>query len=367
MANLVDLLENFWILKDRDRELYYEYKNLDKASRDFIREKLGYNLVINQNLVKLEKTPENPSGWMGIKAFSDPQDYVLLCLFLGFLEDKAKEEQFLLSHVTEYLQINHPGGDLDWTYYQNRKSLVRVMNFMKDLGVIKIDDGNQEMFSENYETEVLYENTGISRYFIRSIAKDYTNFKDYSEVMNSEWMGGDDEKGIIKRMRAYRALFMEPAFYGDNIALFTYIKNFRNVIQKDIGDYIDGELHLYKSCAYVVVDDNRFRNCYPEDKNICDISLLFIKELLSEFSEIKNNDTIEISHKEFEHVLSLCVEKYKTYWNKEYREKSFEKLKGELMGYMSESGMLKIGTSCTIMPLAIRFSGEYPEDSALEE
>lgn len=367
MANIANLLENFWILKDKDRELYYEYKNMDKSTRDFIREKLGYNLVINQHLVKLEKTPENPSSWMGINAFSDPMDYTFLCLLLGFLEDKTREEQFLLSHVTEYLQANYPDGDLEWTYFQNRKSLIRVMSFMKDMGIIKIDDGNQDMFSENYETEVLYENTGISRYFIRSIAKDYTSFGDYREVMDSEWIAGDDEKGIIKRMRVYRALFLEPAFYGDNIALFTYIKNFRNVIQKDLEEYIGGELHLYKNCAYTVVDDNRFKNSFPEDKNICDIFLLFMKELLIEFSDIKSNDTMEVSHEDFKKILKLCMEKYKAYWNKEYRERSIEKLKYELMDYMAETGMLRLSERCIIMPLALRFTGDYPADLVLEE
>lgn len=367
MANIVDLLENFWIIKERDRELYYEYKNMDKAAKDFIREKLGYNLVINQHLVKLEKVPESPSEWMGIDAFSEPMDYVLLCLLLSFLEDKNREEQFLLSHITEYMQINYPEGDLDWTCYTNRKSLIRVLNFANEIGIIKIDDGNQDMFSENYQTEVLYESTGISRYFIRNLTKDITNLDNCNDILNAEWLSGDEDKGIIRRMRVYRSLFTEPVVYGNNDAFFTYIKNFRNNIQNDIEQYIGGELHIYKNCAYVVVDDNRFKNSFPEDKNICDIALLFIKELLMDFSDIKNDDTMEIKDSQFDKILAECIEKYKNFWTKEYREKSFEKLKAELTAYMIENYLIEYDGKFRIMPLALRFTGDYPEDLALEE
>lgn len=85
---------------------------------------------------------------------------------LSFLEDKGPEDQFVLSNITEYIEAQYDGPDkVDWTLFQHRKSLVRVLNFAVDIGIIKIDDGDHERFSESEDTEVLYENTGISRYF----------------------------------------------------------------------------------------------------------------------------------------------------------------------------------------------------------
>ena len=100
------LLERFWILKDREKDLYYKTKEgLETAAR-FAREYPGWRLINNERILKLEKVPAHAEPFMGITDFSDRQDYALFCALLIFLEDLEDTEAFLLSElVTEEWNI----------------------------------------------------------------------------------------------------------------------------------------------------------------------------------------------------------------------------------------------------------------------
>ena len=70
------LLENYIILKEKDRELYYDIiDNVDKY-REFINDNLSYNLIIKEDFIKLEKIPSIPKNWMGIKSFNNKKEYI---------------------------------------------------------------------------------------------------------------------------------------------------------------------------------------------------------------------------------------------------------------------------------------------------
>ena len=111
------LLNRRWILKSRDRELYYQVKEklASGEEKKFLREKLGYQVIVNPYLIKVEKMPAVPENWMGILDFKEPVEYVFFCLVLMFLEEKEAEEQFVLSELTEYVQSQYEGEQIDWT------------------------------------------------------------------------------------------------------------------------------------------------------------------------------------------------------------------------------------------------------------
>ena len=51
MNTLETLLDRRWILKSRDRDLYYQVKDDLGGLRKFVTEKLGYPLIVNPYLV----------------------------------------------------------------------------------------------------------------------------------------------------------------------------------------------------------------------------------------------------------------------------------------------------------------------------
>ena len=51
MNELRTLLENFWICKDTDKDLYYKVKRDIPNFQKFIREQLGWKLIHTENLL----------------------------------------------------------------------------------------------------------------------------------------------------------------------------------------------------------------------------------------------------------------------------------------------------------------------------
>ena len=113
MNTLEILLDRRWILKSRDRELYYRIKDELGTVKKFLTEKLGYQVIVNQYLIKAEKLPASPENWMGIMEFTDKIEYVFFCMTLMFLEEKEAQEQFVLSELTEFIQGQYKEEQID--------------------------------------------------------------------------------------------------------------------------------------------------------------------------------------------------------------------------------------------------------------
>src|SRR5690606_33266034 len=113
----------------------------------YISDKFGFDLIIHQHFIKLEKIPVEPKAWMGIQSFSEPMDYAIFCSALAFTEQRSVDEQFLLSDLVESVQETYQGEfPLDWTNYQHRRSLVRALKEVVRLKLIKTIDGSLELF-----------------------------------------------------------------------------------------------------------------------------------------------------------------------------------------------------------------------------
>ena len=75
--------------------------------QSFIYDNLAYDIIIKDDFIKLEKIPGIPEEWMGINEFTEIKEYIFFILLITFLEDKNKEEQFILSSITEYIEHNY--------------------------------------------------------------------------------------------------------------------------------------------------------------------------------------------------------------------------------------------------------------------
>ena len=57
MNVLETLLNRRWILKSRDRELYYQVRDELDSVKKFLTEKVGYQVIVNPYLIRVEKIP----------------------------------------------------------------------------------------------------------------------------------------------------------------------------------------------------------------------------------------------------------------------------------------------------------------------
>jgi len=372
MKNLDILLENYWIIKENNKKAYYELKDSIIKLKPILSDKLGYQTIITPQLIKLEKVPGKSESWMGIETFEDKMEYSFLCLVLMFLEDKGKEEQFILSKLTEFIEGVFKGDEkIDWTLYRHRRYLIKVLRFVIDMGMIKVDDGDEKNFANEYEAEVLYENTGISKYFARNFVGNMMEYNTLEDFENDEWIDMDKDRGRIRRNRVYRRIIMSPSVYNEGVedADYAYIKNYRNMIQEDIEKYLESEVHIHKNGAFLVLSDGRnYKRVFPENRAISDIVLQvnrIIVEKLNEGKLIKlENDIITMSKQSFENLIEDAKEKNILGWSKEYREMRFEKLFNNILEYMENFNMIekdKNSNEIRVMPLVGKIIGKYPK------
>lgn len=57
MYEFRSLLARFWITKAEDKKLYYTLKRTQPEYKRFLNEQLGWNLIVNESVIKLEKVP----------------------------------------------------------------------------------------------------------------------------------------------------------------------------------------------------------------------------------------------------------------------------------------------------------------------
>src|SRR5699024_1017382 len=99
------------------------------------------------------------------------------------------EEQFVLSELTEYIQGQYREEQVDWTVYSFRRHLIKVLKYCVSCGILNVDDGNEESFARDDSSEVLYENTGVSRYFMKNFTQDIMGFSSPEDFQKEEWIG----------------------------------------------------------------------------------------------------------------------------------------------------------------------------------
>lgn len=334
MNEVRTLFENFWICKDSDKETYYRVKRDIPNFQKFIREQLGWKLVHTESLLKLEKIPAHAESFMGIEEFTDLKDYCILCVLLMYLEDKAEGEQFLLSELIDYVETQlKTYMEVDWTSFTQRKSLVRVLQFMEKLQMLRVYEGKSEGFSVQAGQEVLYENTGYSKYFATSFPVDISGYTSWEDFEKSDFEEFEESRGTARINRVYRQLAVCPALYWD---------------KNDDADDCYGAVH-------------------PRDAMLPEVVLLVCAEIQKgmEAGKIQKteNECIVMENTVFTDLLQSCREKWRKGWSKEYREMDEKKFIDTVYLYMSHWMLLKKeGTNVILFPATGRQTGYYPGD-----
>ena len=372
MNVLEELMNQRWISKRKEREKYYRVKDEVGNIREFIREKLGYRLIDNGMLLKLEKIPGEALPWMGIDEFSDKKEYAFFCLILMFLEDKEVEEQFVLSQLTEYIAAQYPGEGIEWTVYDNRRKLIRVMKYAMKQGMFLNNDGSEEDFAVELETEALYENTGLSKYFTRNFTRDISEYTIVEDFFHSEWMDMDEDRGLVRRQRVYRKLLLTPGVYKEKEKDedFAYIKNYRSSIEHDLESVLDCTLQVHKTSAYVLVGENgNLGKVFPGNNSISDAILLVFYMIQRKVKEgkltLEVDETILLSEMEMRELIIECKKKFGAGFAKKNREDTSEQEFADvILDELEQLDMIRrddVTKDVVIMPIAGKISGMYPQ------
>lgn len=241
-----------------------------------------------------------------------------------------------------------------------------------------------EQFRFREETEVLYDVSVVSRYFMRPYPKDLSEFRTMRELLAASWVetevgadpgvdlgvgagadscaeagtpggvetgdsartGDNRESTTSRRHRIYRQLFLCPVLYGNGSSGspdpdIVYLRNYRNRIQEDIEAHTDFRLELYRNCAMLVLPERKMRyTTYPDVKGISDISLQFaaiVREALTAGEvEMQPDGTIRLTRVDFEHFVSVCKSRYGLGWGVQHRRARLPEVASELNAFLVE-------------------------------
>lgn len=364
-----ELMNHRWIVKSEDREKYYRVLDAEGTIRDFVTEKLGYRLIVNGSLVKLEKIPGEAQAWMGIQEFREPKEYAVFCCILMFLEDKEPEEQFVLSQLTEYISSQFPEGEISWTVYANRQMLIRIIKYCIKNRLFLVDDGISEDFAVDIATEALYENTGLSKYFMRNFAMDISNYMNPSDFFQSEWFDMNEDRGIVRRQRVYRKLLLSLGMYREKEQDddFNYIKNYRNIIENDLSKLVDCSLQIHKSSAFLVMDENGYLGKpYPPDNSMASTILLFQNDIVEDVKngklKLEVNEMITMTSIELFERIASVRKKYGMALSKAIRDMQEVSFVATVLDQMLSLDLIRkneLSEEYKLMPIVGKLVGRY--------
>ena len=358
------LLDRFWVTRAEDRELYFSLKRALPDYRRLVNELLGWNLVVNESVVKLEKVPPRAMPWMGIQSFQEPMDYCLLCTLLLFLADLDDGAPFLLSSLTQaietFLSELQP---VDWTRFPHRKSLVRVLQYAKEVGLVLVYDGNSALFSSDQTQEVLYENTGLSRHFPVHFGRDIMHCRSIEDFEAFSWEGDDTQQ---RRRRVYRQLSLTPGLYCSDQGDYNYIKNQHRTINENLDQFLNGEMHLYKNGAFFLLSEGeRCGALYPGTRALSDVALLLCAQIREQVIQgvysRRADDTVLLTRREFRYEIQRCRDRYGNGWGSQLRACSLEQISQELTAYMAGWMLLEeLDGDILLYPAVGKLVGRYP-------
>lgn len=362
-----ELLNRKWILRSEDPDLYLKVKDSMKEVRKIFQEKFGYMLVLTPYLIKLEKIPGYVEEWMGIQAFQSVEEYQMYCYILMFLEDKEREEQFVLSSLTEFIQMQFGNQAIDWTKHLTRRRLVRVLQYCMSIHILELTDGDEDQFAKDENTEVLYENTGYSRYILRSFSRDIMEYDSQESIEKGEWYSMEEDRGIVRRQRVYRKLLLSCGVYrkDENDEDFVYIRHYRNQIEKDFQNYCSCELQVYKSSAYInLYEDSNLKPIFPSNHALSDLILVFMNQITK---KIKNKQC-SLSLQEVAQVDQEQLKRWMKRWFKEclpFLPKKYQELGLDVLCEQVQEMMLRYGFIAQdeqwvyIYPICGKLGGSY--------
>ena len=370
MEDFQVLLDQFWVRKSEDRETYTRLRRNASDYAGTVNELLGWNMVMNDAVVKLEKVPVQAKPWMGIQEFTEPMDYCLLCALLLYLADEDAGRQFLLTNLTERIKmITADVCPVDWAKFTHRKSLVRVLRYAREVGLLLVYDGDSERFGSDQGQEVLFHNTGLCHHFTVHFGRDIGDLHTVEDFEAA--LGGDPERD--RRRRICRQLAMEPAVYWhqEDSGEYNYVKHQHNNLERRLNELMRGTLQVHRNGAFYALEQNeKYGEVFPSDKGIADIALemcsVLRERVLSGAYRRTRDDMAEISLREFGYRLSEVRKLYSGVWSRGLREMSEKGLTDQVLNFMESWMLIEVhGETVLITPAAGKWNGHYPEDIPL--
>lgn len=372
------LLNNFWITKENNKDDYYLLKKNQDKIREFMHRTAGNKLIVHDRFVKLEKIPANARKEFGINSFTKVLDYVILFIMLLYLEDKTRGDKFILSELIEYIKNTAVTLKLEhipnWDNASDRRSLIRVIDYLTELNVIFVRDQDNRSFQDTAEADALFEATGLANYVVPSFDFDIYECKSPEDFLELEWKDQDFEKGEVRKYKVYRHLLYAPATTKDELTWGEedYVKHLHKAIEKELQEKVGMEVEITKNMCLTYTDEFAIQKEYfPNTKNMSDVILLINRSLLNykeeKAIETEEDETFVLSLGEFDSLILREKTENNEFFSKKYLDMTPDKMLEEIYKAMEAYHfiMVKEGT-VIIYPTINRFIAKIEKNKKAE-
>lgn len=290
-----------------------------------------------------------------------------------FLEDKTRGDKFILSDLIEYIKNTAITLELDhvpdWNKVSDRRSFINVINFLKDLYVIKVRDEEKTTFADDMNAEALYETMGISNYVMRIFDSDISTLKIPQDFVKSEFASQDEAKGDVRRYRVFRNILYTPAVFSKDISIsdIDYIRKNRLYIKNEVDRKLNMDVEITHNMALLLDSVNSIeKNNFPNTKKITEITLMVNAKILE---DIKNGklilddfETVTIKESYLESVIQQIRIDKEPYIGKTFSALTDDKFYKEVLEYMEKYNLVKkVGNEVIIYPVIGRLIGKTRE------
>ncbi|MGN7456273.1 TIGR02678 family protein [Paenibacillus pasadenensis] len=369
------LLNRPWVSKEEDAELYYAVKDHYEELRGWFMDKAGLPLLLTRTMAKLDKAPVGAQPWMGFEEFREPQDYVFFTYGLWYLESKTELDQFLLSEMVEQIreQMIAGGMDADWRVYSHRLSMARALKKLRVLGVLLGVDGDESLWAQNEERNVLYECSPAARYVLRRFPWDLTDARELRQLEDPVTYAdtADGQNGRI-RHRVFRRLLMEPLVEDRDWSEeeLKYVQGQRRAILDQLEKTLGWNGRRYREgMAFFHPGLTSESELFPTQAAVSDLALLVsgeLRRLKDEGSlEPQPDGAIRLTMSELETMLLRLRKQHGKYWSKEWREDlSSSELAALCLDHLKSWGLAERTAAGEVRISAIlgRWQAEYGEE-----
>jgi len=289
-AVLVELLKEEYILRENSKN-WYRLKEYRDEVYKYFRDYFGYELIVSNNMAKIQKFSLQGEKTKGIESFSSNEEYAILALCLDFLEDKYEGETILISELLEYIVSNYP-IDQDWKERSINLSLVRVLRYCVEKDLLKKLDGSEADFINETEEEILYENTGFSKYFMNNLPYNISELDTLDKIENYNIKDLNKDQ-IIRRT------LVENFIVNSDFLYYLHLLENRERFSLDFENLLEMRLICFKEFSYLIKQEesSNVSKSFPGNNNLEKILVLFLSvlkkkeyevgELLEEFEKFK--------------------------------------------------------------------------------
>jgi uncharacterized protein (TIGR02678 family) len=261
------LLDSVIVAQQNDQEAFRLVKAHIKELEQWHEQHTGWRVQRGSAFFRLERHLHMILPVFVDEKLKEARDFACLAWILWFAEKRylaglGKHQQFLLSQLTEELQIQTQAiseAGLDIRNVQDRYSMRRSLEYLIDLGCLQMLEGEIKKWSDssNQEHEILFEFTPLAHSLIEALNEKRITALHRSQL-EYPWPAPPQTlpslvHEIPPLVRVWRALLLGPALlrYDDAEAFLALTKQSGH-IHEELGETFGWSLELNRDYACVV-------------------------------------------------------------------------------------------------------------------